>query len=60
MESNINVYEFIFYKPFSENKQHNYTHFISIITLYYYTTSTSYTVLLLLDIISWCLFTNSE
>jgi len=26
MESNINLYKFIFYKPFSENKQHNYTH----------------------------------
>ena len=26
MESNINLYKFIFFKPFSENKQHNYTH----------------------------------
>jgi len=25
MESNINVYTFIFYKPFSANKQHKYT-----------------------------------
>jgi len=26
MEGNINLYKFIFYKPFSKNKQHTYTH----------------------------------
>ena len=26
MESNINVYRLIFYKPFSANKQYRYTH----------------------------------
>jgi len=26
MEGNINLYKFIFYKPFSANKQHKYTH----------------------------------
>jgi len=26
MESNINLYKFIFYKSFSANKQHKYTH----------------------------------
>jgi len=26
MESNITLYKFIFYKPFSANKQHKYTH----------------------------------